>query len=615
MKKKYSCYIFILGFLMLFTGCSKTMDLLTLETPDVMMNTSKNSLSNFDSYYWYNNKKVGMNKNTNKKYILFTSANEVALNMSVQQKAVNVIKSAEKLILSSAIQKNEKRIDADMKWAVVENSVSLASNDFILYEAPFFKLETGEEAGLSHLFYVKLKHENGIANLLKLASQYNVEIVGNNKYMPLWFTLACSKESKGNALEAANTFFESGLFAASQPDLMVEDKLNCSNDALFNDQWNLNNTGQFGGTYGIDIKYCSAKSISQGSNSVIVAIIDQGIELSHPDLNIYNMSYDTETGTSPSILHGNHGTACAGISGAITDNNIGISGIAPNCPLMSISNSLAPTPDSRQKRADGINFAWSNGASVLSNSWSSSVMYSIIDDAISLALSSGRGGLGSVVVFSAGNENNSTVSYPARSNPEILAVGAMSYCGERKNPSSCDGEIWGSNYGSALDIVAPGVRISTTDLTGGAGYVSGNYFSMFNGTSAAAPHVAATAALILSVNPSLTQQQVANIIEQTGQKVGSYFYTNQTGRPNGTWNNEMGYGLLNTFAALTAASCNTVYFNNQNVTTNTTVSGCTVEAEYITVSGGASLTFAGSQTVIIKRDFIINAGSNFYMTN
>lgn len=240
---------------------------------------------------------------------------------------------------------------------------------------------------------------------------------------------------------------------------------------------------------------------------------------------------------------------------------------------------------------------------------------SIIDDAISSALTNGRGGLGCIVVFAAGNDNNSTVSYPANSNPDILTVGAMSYCGERKKPGSCDGENWGSNYGTALDIVAPGVRISTTDLTGSSGYGSGDYFSMFNGTSSAAPHVAATAALILSVNPSLTQQQVANIIEQTSQKVGSYSYINQTGRPNGTWNNEMGYGLLNTFAALTAASCKTVYFNNQNVTTNTTVAGCIVESEYVTVSGGTSLTLAGSKAVIIKRDFIINAGSDFYMTN
>src|SRR5690606_29871112 len=134
--------------------------------------------------------------------------------------------------------------------------------------------------------------------------------------------------------------------------------------------------------------------------------------------------------------------------------------------------------------ADAINFAWQNGADVISNSWYYNTWQTqIMDDAIQSALDSGRGGLGTIVVFSAGNTDGA-ITNPADNNPRTLVVGAMSECGERKSPSSCDGETWwGSSYGTELDVVAPGVHIPTTDLNGG-------YTQTFNGTSSAAPHAA-----------------------------------------------------------------------------------------------------------------------------
>ena len=209
---------------------------------------------------------------------------------------------------------------------------------------------------------------------MELASINKVDIIGNNEYMPLWYTLSCSKESTGNALELANKFYETNLFEASEPDLMSDDTPNCVNDSNFsNYQWNLRNTGQNGGTIGVDVNFCNARSITTGSQNVIVAIVDQGIQLDHPDLNVHSISYDTESGTSPSRVLGTHGTNCAGFISAKTNNSIGIASLAPDCPSMSISNSLASSPDSRQKRADGINFAGRTGASVISNSWSASV--------------------------------------------------------------------------------------------------------------------------------------------------------------------------------------------------------------------------------------------------
>jgi len=202
-------------------------------------------------------------------------------------------------------------------------------------------------------------------------------------------------------------------------------------------------------------------------------------------------------------------------------------------------NTLAGTPDSRQKRADGINFAWTNGASVISNSWFSTVQYTIINDAISNALTNRRSGRGCVVVFASGNDNSTSVGwYPANIHPDILAVGSINRNGTKSSFS---------NYGTALDIVAPRESVCTT--TTNSGYVYST-----SGTSFACPQVAAAAALVISVNPNLTQKQVANILEKTTQKVGGYSYAITSGRLNGAWHQEMGYGLLNVFSALSEAS-------------------------------------------------------------
>ncbi|MBU1628294.1 S8 family serine peptidase, partial [bacterium] len=115
------------------------------------------------------------------------------------------------------------------------------------------------------------------------------------------------------------------------------------------------------------------------------------------------------------------------------------------------------------------------------------------------------------ILFSSGN-NNGAVSYPSN-RPEVISVGASSPCDERKQPGSCDGEWWGSNYGNALDIISPGVKIYTTDIMGSGGYTSGNYTSTFNGTSSACPGAAGLCSLIISYNTNLTAPQVQWILE------------------------------------------------------------------------------------------------------
>jgi subtilisin family serine protease len=219
------------------------------------------------------------------------------------------------------------------------------------------------------LFYVRLKDGSDRDTLQEMSGEHKVQVLGNNKFMPLWFTVACTKESSGNALQVANAFAESGAFSSVQPDFMTNYQLQSANDQHFGMQWGFENTGQHGGTPGMDIKASNAWNISTGDKNIIVAVLDQGVELDHPDMpNMSSLSFDTTTGTSPSEVQGDHGTACAGIIGAARNNGgLGVAGVAPDTTLMSISNSLYLGPNVQQQLADGLNWAWKNGASVISN--------------------------------------------------------------------------------------------------------------------------------------------------------------------------------------------------------------------------------------------------------
>ena len=154
------------------------------------------------------------------------------------------------------------------------------------------------------------------------------------------------------------------------------------------------------------------------------------------------------------------------------------------------------------------------------------------------------------------------------------------------------------------------------DRTGSVGYVSGDYMPNFNGTSSACPHVAGVAALILSVNPNLTQKEVATIIEKTARKVGGYSYSTVSGRPNGTWHTEVGYGLIDAYAAVMEAqnASTTVYFNDKTVTTNTVVSGSEISATNVTVKNNAKLTFTNAKSIIITQPFTVELTSSLELS-
>ena len=347
--------------------------------------------------------------------------------------------------------------------------------------------------------------------------------------------------------------------AFAEPEFYFEAGLAAPNDPLFPSQWALRNTGGYGGGEpGADLGVEAAWDVTTGDPSIVVAIVDEGVDMDHEDLAANVIAgFDTtdQSSSPPGGIPGNaacndgHGTACAGIAAAVAGNALGVSGVAPSCRLVSVRIGRGNVWTKNDWAANGINAAWQAGADVISNSWGGGSASTLVTSAVNAARANGRGGLGSLVFFAAGNGNETSVDYPANLSNSI-AVGATSPCDERKSPSSCDGETWwGSNRGSALDLVAPGVLVYTTDVASSCAYSGGSYFGTFNGTSAATPHVAGAAALVLSVAPSLTATQVQTVLQDTARDLVGNPAEDVPGR-----DDAMGHGRVDVLAAVLAAA-------------------------------------------------------------
>lgn len=321
--------------------------------------------------------------------------------------------------------------------------------------------------------------------------------------------------------------------------------------AVIKDQWHLKNAAAFPGQKaGEDVKAAGAWSVTQGKKTVVVAVLDDGVDVDHPNLKtnilknpdpaeprdlcgrdffipdddhpdhfnprpkLFQFPFDQMTGNDI------HGTPCAGVVAAAGKVSAA-RGVAPKCRVLAVKIFHGDSLASDARVADAIRYAAAH-ADVLSCSWSGGT-----SPDIELALrdaGQGRGGKGAAVFCAAGNEFGSPVGFPARS-ADAVAVGASTDTGALANYSNVGPEIW---------VVAPssgGVRgIFTTDVSlpnrgfnvglAAAGGTDGLHTNSFGGTSSATPLTAGVAALILSANPDLTRDQVKQVLKDTADKTG-----------------------------------------------------------------------------------------------
>ncbi|MDR2882552.1 MAG: S8 family serine peptidase [Alistipes sp.] len=478
-------------------------------------------------YYWYKGEKIPLRKMDNKSYVMFYSADEERFKGELSQTGIKLSYEEEwKEFYSYSCELTGSGVKkfTDYKTATIEDRYEKATETLssALYWAPYYRAEDGGEIGITNLFLVLLKPGTDLAQLEELAKENSVELLGADKDIQGWYYLACTNMSKGNSLEMANLFYETGLFEESNADFIIKAEFDCINEPWFTNGylWHLNNTSY----PGIDVNYCNARTIvPQASSNVTVAIIDEGVQTNHPDL--YNVlpGWDAHTGNSPNYVDGSHGTMVAGFIGARPNNGVGVAGIACGAKILPISLRLETNGiiSSGIRYREAFNHAVNNGAKVISCSWwypygnDSNLEAGIIN-----ALNKDR-----VVVFSSGNQGNSSVNYPKAIDSRLLVVGAISQNGMRWSDS---------NYGTALDVVAPGNNLRSTTIN--SGYATG-----ISGTSFAAPQVSGIAALILSVNPNLTSHQVSDIIEITASNSSS-------------WNDQTGRGLVNAHTAVSFAA-------------------------------------------------------------
>ena len=162
-------------------------------------------------YYWYRNEKITMIPVKSKSFILIDT------NLCDKDKLPKAdFKPYELGNISSDKTKHLQYATLNKRF-----DPELYKIDGIVYHSPFYIVGDATEAyGVSNLFYVKLKSRDDFDKLEELAKEYKVEILGDNKLLPLWFTLSCDKESAGDAIDMANAFYESGLFEHAEPDIM-----------------------------------------------------------------------------------------------------------------------------------------------------------------------------------------------------------------------------------------------------------------------------------------------------------------------------------------------------------------------------------------------------------
>lgn len=368
-----------------------------------------------------------------------------------------------------------------------------------------------------------------------------------------------------NPLKVASALQQISLIEIAEPDIDIpmDEYFLAPQDHLIPHQWHLKNSGNIPDiSYklkkGADAKVVDAwnRLKSTGDKDIVVAVIDNGFDTSHPDLSAKIFRpFDIRSRTSnlPQNKGYTHGTPCASVAIASNNGN-GIVGAAPSARFMPINGTSFDIRDTEKM----FDYCAKKGADIISCSWGTTdsrfQLNSLKEEAIAKAAREGRGGKGCVILFAVGNDNLDYVNFYA-AHPDVIAVAAS---------TSQDKHAYYSNRGKEVSVCAPSngdwpiiaARAwwdqGWSDEVGNFKYWTdgrsrGSQYKHFGGTSSSTPLVAGVCALILSANPDLTARQVKQILQKTADKIGpSWEYSNGHSM-------KYGYGRINADKAVAEA--------------------------------------------------------------
>ncbi len=445
---------------------------------------------------------------------------------------------------------------------------------------------------LTDQIIVQFKEDVSPEQIAQMLGKYHLEIVEEYTDRANNFLLRVTADSGANPVKISNRLHSEGLTEYAEPNLVVQYKKYFEPaDAKYAKQWHLKNRGGVELVAGADVNAPEAWDITTGSRSVIVAIIDDGFDLDHPDLqgpgkivapiDFSFRSPPTYLNPDPEVISDDrpypegsdyHGTPCAGVAVAEIGGGEAV-GIAPDCSLMPIRWPFYGT-DSMVSAM--FRHAYQSGAAVISCSWGPGPGVHYINSKFSQVLHDtatlGRGGKGCVILFAAGNDNtpiNDTIDGTRHFNgeaahPDVMAIAACTslnrksaYSGWGREISVCapSNNFWPGDVSRKL----PGRGIVTIDNgMYGSGFDPGLYTERFGGTSSATPLVAGVAALVIAANPTLTAAQVRDILETTADKIEDHEPDPQLGLTKGTYDADghsdwFGYGKVNAGKAVRMA--------------------------------------------------------------
>jgi len=370
-----------------------------------------------------------------------------------------------------------------------------------------------EEVVADHVI-VRLKEGATEADLDRIAGRYHYRI---RKAMrtPGYYLVAFDAPTFDSVEVAAEVLKrESQIIAAVEPDIVIHLEAT-PDDHYFGSLWGMNQANDK------DIDAPEAWDICTGSDSVTVAVIDTGIDYTHPDIapNYISGGYDFYNNDSDPMDDHGHGTHCAGIIGAVGNNGIGVAGVCWNIRIMAVKFMNSEGSGYLSDAIDAINYAVNHGADILNNSWGGGGYMATMKNAIDNAMNHGV-----LFVAAAGNDNNNHAAYPAAyDSSNIIAVAAT---------DENDRLAEFSNYNAfEVDLGAPGVNILST--------VTGGKYAVYNGTSMACPYVAGACALVKAAHPSFTWEEIRDRVLGAVDHVGELDGRTVTG------------GRLNLYHALT----------------------------------------------------------------